>query len=454
MYRQLLSVFIFITMLVCILTNNAHAQQKHPHEIMQISGAGAANPSEVSVAINPTDSANIIAVSLQHKYPDGSSGITNYAYVKSEKESGWKTVSQPNPERRVQGDDAVTFDASGTAYRSYIAFKGLRQHRPEEAVNGIFVSRSTNGGLHWSEPVPVIDHINTVAPFEDKPWLVTDNTESEYKGNIYISWTRFDVYGSSDPADSTHIYFSRSDNGGKSFAMPFIISDHGGNSIDSSNTVEGAVPSVGPNGEVYVAWSGPLGIMFDRSLDGGWTFGKDIHVADDPGGWSMDIKGIGRANGMPVTGTDISSGLHRGRIYINWIDLRNGDPDVFITWSDDRGESWSAPKRVNDDPTGNGAEQFFTWMAVDPTDGSVNIAFYDRRNLEGTETTLTLARSTDGGQTFTNYSVDQESFETNSSIFFGDYIGIDAVNGQVVIAYQHFTSEQSLALSTAIFNFK
>ena len=182
--------------------------------------------------------------------------------------------------------------------------------------------------------------------------------------------------------------------------------------------------------------------------------GDRHHVADDPGGWDMEIMGIGRANGMPVTGTDISSGPHRGRIYINWIDLRNGDPDVFVAWSDDRGETWSVPNRVNDDPSGNGAEQFFTWMAVDPSDGSVNIAFYDRRNLEDTETTLTLARSTDGGKTFTNYSIDQEPFETNPSIFFGDYLGIDAVDGQVVIAYQHFTSKQSLALSTAIFNFK
>ena len=62
---------------------------------------------------------------------------------------------------------------------------------------------------------------------------------------------------------------------------------------------------------------------------------------------------------------------------------------------------------MNDDPVGNGAAQFFTWMAVDPVDGSVNVVFYDRRDLAGTLTGLTLARSTDGGQTFVNHQIDQ-----------------------------------------------
>ena len=47
----------------------------------------------------------------------------------------------------------------------------------------------------------------------------------------------------------------------------------------------------------------------------------------------MDIEGIGRANGMPVTGVDRSQGAFRGTLYVNWIDHRHGDPDVFVTYS-------------------------------------------------------------------------------------------------------------------------
>jgi hypothetical protein len=137
---------------------------------------------------------------------------------------------------------------------------------------------------------------------------------------------------------------------------------------------------------------------------------------------------------MPVTGTDLSTGPGRGTIYVNWIDERNGDPDVFVMSSRDRGASWSAPVRVNDDP--RGAVQMFTWMAVDPVDGSVNVVFHDRRGQPGTMTGVTLARSTDGGKTFRNFALDLAPFDCCSgSAFFGDYNGIDAYGGRVVAAF-------------------
>lgn len=46
---------------------------------------------------------------------------------------------------------------------------------------------------------------------------------------------------------------------------------------------------------------------------------------------------------------------------------------MFLLASRDGGRTWGAPVRVNDDP--KGAAQMFTWMAVDPVDGSVNIVF-------------------------------------------------------------------------------
>ena len=61
--------------------------------------------------------------------------------------------------------------------------------------------------------------------------------------------------------------------------------------------------------------------------------------------------------------------------------------------SRDSGKTWSAPVRVNNDPPGNGAFQFLTWMAVDQTDGSINIIFYDRRGQTGTKTGVTTAVS-------------------------------------------------------------
>ena len=134
----------------------------------------------------------------------------------------------------------------------------------------------------------------------------------------------------------------------------------------------------------------------------------------------------------------MATGRRRGTLYVNWIDERHGDPDVFVMRSGDLGASWSAPVRVNDDPVGNGAAQFFTWMAVDPADGSVNVVFYDRRGLDGTMTGVTLARSLDGGRTFVNHPIDLDPFACNPDVFFGDYTGIDARDGLVIPIFMHF----------------
>jgi hypothetical protein len=129
--------------------------------------------------------------------------------------------------------------------------------------------------------------------------------------------------------------------------------------------------------------------------------------------------------------------------------------DVFVGQSRDNGATWSEPVRVNDDPIKNGKEQFFTWMAVDPVDGSINAIFYDRRDQEGLAARMTLARSVDGGRTFRNFAVDQPPFELSDNVFMGDYTGIDARNGLVAAAWTYFTGDKrQTAIAAGLFRFK
>ena len=116
--------------------------------------------------------------------------------------------------------------------------------------------------------------------------------------------------------------------------------------------------------------------------------------------------------------------------------------------------TWSSPVRVNDDPVKNGKVQFFTWMAVDPADGSINIIFYDRRDGTGTQTGVTLARSVDGGRSFVNHKIDCRRLVRTTRVFFGDYGGISAYQGRVVPAFMHFVNNSNLAISVALFRFK
>jgi hypothetical protein len=70
----------------------------------------------------------------------------------------------------------------------------------------------------------------------------------------------------------------------------------------------------------------------------------------------------------------------------------------------------------------------------------VNLVFYDRRT-DNVQTTVTLARSTDGGKTFQNYTWDPEGFAAEGD-FLGDYLAISAYGNKVYGAWAHQTAEE------------
>jgi len=424
------------------LSNRVGAQAGPPQTDVQIT-TGPDSAVETAIAIDPTDPDHIVGSAVVTFGDPSRRSISNFTYVTRDAGRTWTAVEMPNPENRVQGDDAVAITADGRVVRTYIAFSQLRNPRGLHPTTGIWVALSDDGGLTWRDPIPVVDHVNTIEPFEDKPYPAVDIVRgSPYEGSVYIAWTRFTRYGSPAPQDSSFIYFVYSRDRGETWHRPLRLPAAGGDARDGDNTVEGAVPAVGPGGEVYLSWSGPRGIEFTRSDDGGASWSEARTVLDQPGGWDIGIADLGRANGMPVTGCDISSGQHRGTVYITWADLRNnggqdGDADVFVARSEDGGRSWSEPVRVHADPVGNGRDQFFTWLGVDPVDGSVNVVYYDRRAGEGRALEVWLARSEDGGRTFTERRISSEGFRPDRRRFFGDYNGISAYGGRVACLWTH-----------------
>jgi hypothetical protein len=376
------------------------------------------SPNEVSIAVNPLNTKHIVAgTNLSNYYYSFDEGIT------------WEQGQILSYDYGVWGDPCVIFDYSDNVYYFHLS-------RPSQKdwLDRIVCQKSTDGGISWSNPGSYMG-LHSVKD-QDKEWACTDWMR---KGNIYCTWTRFDKYGSQNPEDKTNIMFSRSEDFGITWSDVVSVNQTPGDCLDSANTVEGAVPSVGPNGEIYVSWSGPDGIVFDRSTDIGNTWlDEDIKVTPHIGGWEYDIPGIYRCNGMPVTGCDISNGPYTGNIYINFSDTRNGesDVDIFFVKSTDGGFTWSKVKRVNDDYFGNSRQQFMSWMSVDPVSGAINILFYDRRNYDDKQTDVYLARSTDGGETFNNIKISESPFTPLKTIFFGDYVGISSYNDFTSCSWQ------------------
>lgn len=400
---------------------------------IRVSRPESTNPEEVTIAINPANPQQLAAGANINYYYRSNDGGTTWAEERLTSSFG------------VYGDPCVIFDAQGSLYYGHLS-------NPPAALGNfldrIVVQKSMNGGATWNNGAGI--GLNPPKD-QDKEWLAADMTASPFRNNLYIAWTEFDRYGSANANDSSRILFSRSTDLGQTWSQPVKVSDVSGDCVDGDNTVEGAVPAVGPNGEVYLAWSGPLGIMFDQSTDGGVTFGQDRFVAAQPGGWDFEVAGIYRANGLPITACDVSASKYRGNIYVTWSDQRQGsdNTDIFLIKSTDGGQTWGPVKQINDDATNR--HQFFVWMTVDQITGNLYFVFYDRRRTAGNATEVYVAKSTDGGETFVNFNVSATPFTPVANIFFGDYTSIAAHNGKVYPMWMRLDGI-TLSIWTAVIN--
>lgn len=423
LHKYLMKSILFLICSLALFTVSASAQ----HTNIMISDQRY--PNEPAIVLDPNNPDHIVAgANLNNFYFSVDGGYT-WA-----EDTLYSTFG-------VWGDPVVIVDTNSSFY--FFHLSAPSGYADPSWLDRIVCQKMDSIGQPWNNGSHTA--VNGLTD-HDKQWAVVDPRNN----NIYMTWTQFDEYGSYNPADSSHILFSRSTDAGQTWTVPLRINQRGGDCVDEDNTVEGAVPAVGPNGEIYVGWVGPLGIMFDRSLDEGSTWlVDDIFVSDIPGGWDFMIPGIFRCNGLPVTCCDISSSPHRGNIYINWSDQRNGntDTDVWLVKSTDGGNTWSAPKRVNDDVAGK--QQFFTWMTVDQATGFLYFVFYDRRNYNDNRTDVYMAVSKDGGETFINFRISQSPFDPYSSVFFGDYTNITAYNDVVRPIWTRLDGED-LSIYTAI----
>jgi hypothetical protein len=197
--------------------------------------------------------------------------------------------------------------------------------------------------------------------------------------------------------------------------------------------------TVGPGGQVYVAWVDCLSdedcttanpdIYFAKSTDNGQHFSDRVLVSDD---------GPDAFANAPKIATDGD-----GNIYVVWHDNRAATPDddswdVYMAKSTDGGESFGASVMV-DEHVAN-AYQYEPDLAVTP-EGTIYVSweryFYDS-DAQQWESDVYVAKSTDGGASFgTNVEVsDGAGFQYKSAIGVGS-------SGNVYVAWTDFRSDAS-----------
>lgn len=375
-------------------------------------------------------------------------------YASGDGGASWSGVDLPLPPAigangvRFGSDPTLAFDAKGNLYYGYIVVFFSANFG---GINGteVAVARSTDGGKTYPS-VTYFSFEGGENHFNDKPMITTDVSQrSKFRNNIYIAWD-----AASGGSASGGIRVGASSDGGATFTVTRADDPQGpGRSI-------GAVPFVGTNGELYVAWNDYVQntIEFNVSLDGGQTWGAQRTVASKkiPFDIGIPAESFRRALVYPACDVDRSNGSHRGRLVCSWTDLAaNGKvTDIFTSFSDDQGSTWSAPRSTTDQFAFL-VDRFNQWLSIDPTNGVVNVSFYDTRNDTTGSRHMTdtyLSRSSDGGASY-GANVRASTASSNehdcngvfpcSSINYGnqqgDYEGVVAFGG---VAYPIWTDSR------------
>ncbi|MBI3305216.1 hypothetical protein HYZ80_02765 [Candidatus Parcubacteria bacterium] len=289
----------------------------------------------------------------------------------------------------------------------------------------------------------------------DRPILAVDQRNSAVYIAVNGAW-----FGERGESDFEHaIYFSQ--DGGQTFKKGRI--GHG-LAIHSM--------TVGADGTLYAARLGePHELFRFSSLDP-----VRYEVLPLPGRhqtWegSVRISTTSRRAWVGYEGPEVIADTsptspHQGRLYAVWsqservVDDQNFEykhygfnHDVFVSYSDDRGVSWSPPAKVNDD-IGSG-DQVFPSARLD-TNGALHVAFFDHRNNQSDAVfDVYYAKSTDGVNFSKNLRLNEEPIPNEyGGRFLGDYIDmVMPYPDRVYVAYPDaplFANGKRSTMATAV----
>jgi len=393
--------------------------------------------SETSITVDPNNSRLLVA---------GSNEIFRLpmrGYVSSNGGSSWGAVDLPLPPAATTNgtdfgsDPGVAFDTQGNVYYSYIVVFFNRSFRSIQGTE-VAVAKSFDHGATWPQ-VTFFNFNSGSGKFNDKPMIAVDtNPTSPHRDSVYVGWDNASLNAGQSSTNDV-LLFARSTDGGRTFSSAAPISPITG----GPNAVIGADPYVGSNGEVYVAWHDVQHnqLVIASSFNGGAGFGRPVVISPTLVAFDDAIPAMAsrRALLYPACDTDRSSSAFRGTLYCSWMDETASDgTDIFVSRSSNRGASWSAPQRVNDDPAGVRRDQFNQWLSVDPVTGAVDLSWNDARNdPNDMKTDVYATSSTPGGASFaanvkvTTAQTDESSANpcADAGNQYGDYEGIVAFGG-------------------------
>jgi subtilisin-like proprotein convertase family protein len=368
-------------------------------------------------------------------------------------------------------DPMSAADAAGDIW-----YGGLATYVSAANPSRIVVARSAPGTTSFVSTVGMKVRAATTG-VHDKPMMTIDNSPtSPHFGRLYIVWD--------EPGAGVDILITQCDTrpGGVLNAANCDNADNWSDPVPVT-PAEGsyiyADVAAGPDGEVYVVWwdySATNAIRGDVCTPAencasaaGWGTPSTIATLDATGGSGIPFacpilaQPGGRASTSPNVDVDISGGPNNGRVYVAWSDLRTGSGstkcgstpnlthltfDNFVASKAGGLPGSAAPSptvatRLLTDGEGGGetnSDDWFTWLAVDQTNGQAWADFYSTRDDATRKTTNFYVRTVtpDGPSghalgALTKVSTAPSDYSANPCCAFGndygDYTGIDATSG-------------------------
>lgn len=399
------------------------------------------------VAADPRNPKRVIGVFQQDRWSDGGAR----GLVATHTDDGKHFTETPLPfsscapggvHYQRASDAWVSFGPDGVAYASGLTFDATTPR------NGVAAATSYNGGRTWTQVRQLIADTNP-AIGDDKNSVTAD---PDHAGVAYQVWDRIDSVTTGPKASyNGPSYIAITHDHGKTWtpARPFVDTSV----IPNSQTI-GNVIVVNPHTDTlydFFEWqtykdvtaSTPTDLHFAvvHSTDQGRTWSKPTKVATDSSIFEVDpnapddpTKALRAGNNLISVAIDPQSGELYGAY--EGTDFTGGKYNgIELVHSTDGGAHWSAPVRINQDPS---APAFTPSIAVDPH-GNVAITYYDLRYLQPGDT-LTLPTATwlvtfpRGGE---NYPAERQISRVFDWLqapfagwghFLGDYEGI-AVDG-------------------------
>jgi hypothetical protein len=327
---------------------------------------------EPFVAMNPVQPKNIVAAWIQGPFQN------IIAAVSDDGGHSWQQVPIPfsvcsGGPNLGTGDPWLSFAPNGDLYA--IALAGDISH-------GIFVTKSSDGGLHWSPATLVSGNVN-LPP--EHPSITADPTDARF---VYAIW---DGTNSGKRAPSV---FARSTDGGRTWEAPRTMVQ-----TDTQSSIQFSQILVLPNGTLVDIFefyeqqpNKPItftNLQVLSSTDHGQTWSAPMNAVTmtplyRPNGNSLTTDPETGQFVVDVTNPSFAVDSRNGNLYAVWEDGRFSNfqyNDIAFSISADGGSTWSAPIRVNQTPLNiqpANRQSFFPSIAV-AADGTIGVSYYDFR---------------------------------------------------------------------------